>query len=117
MDIHNRIRQLRQERQWSQAELAEKVGIRQKQISAYETGVNNPSTEILIKLAEAFDVSLDYLAFESRGENTKIAVKDRELLKAFETIDDYTEEERKTAKEILNLVIMKHKFQELASSH
>ena len=117
MDIHQRIKRLRQEKNWTQAELAQKLGIRQKQISAYECGTTKPSTEVLIKLAEAFDVSLDYLAFEVQGKNTKIQVKDRELLRSFEMIDSYSEEERKVAKEILDLVIMKHRFQKLASSH
>ncbi|MCK5069558.1 MAG: helix-turn-helix transcriptional regulator [Desulfocapsa sp.] len=53
MTIADRIKQLRQERQWTQAELAEKIGIKQKQISAYERGVNSPSTDFLIKIAGA----------------------------------------------------------------
>ncbi len=117
MDIYQRIKRLRQEKNWTQAELAEHLGIRQKQISAYERRTTTPSTEVLIKLAEVFDVSLDYLAFNIEGENTKVEVKDRDLLKVLETIDDYPEEERKMAKEILDLVVMKHNFQELARSH
>ena len=57
MTISERIRLLRQERKWTQAELAERLGIHQKQVSAYERGVNLPSTDILIKLAEVFDVA------------------------------------------------------------
>ena len=57
------------------------------------------------------------MAFEVQWKNTKIQVKDRELLRSFEMIDNYSEEKRKVAKEILDLVIMKHRFQKLASSH
>jgi transcriptional regulator with XRE-family HTH domain len=114
MDIHQQIKRLRTERNWTQAQLAEKLGIRQKQISAYERSVTKPSTEILIRLADVLDVSLDYLAFEAEGQSARVAVKDRELLRCFEAIDAYTEEERRVAKDVLNLVIMKHKFQELA---
>jgi len=103
---------LRQERNWTQGELAKKLGIRQKQISAYETGANHPSTDILIRLAEVFDVSLDYLAFDLQGQSSKVHIKDRELLRYVEEIDDYTEEERRVIKEILNLVIVKHKLRE-----
>ncbi|MEW6585883.1 MAG: helix-turn-helix transcriptional regulator [Nitrospirota bacterium] len=117
MVLHSRIKQLRLERNWKQAELAEKLGIRQKQISSYERGTTNPSTEVLIKLAEVFNVSLDYLAFEGNGQRAKIEVKDKEFLQYFETIDNYEEQERKLAKEFLNLLVMKHKFQELVHSH
>lgn len=116
MNISSRIKQLRTEKKWTQAELAERLGIRQKQISAYERGTNVPSTEVLIKLAETFDVSLDYLAFEVQGQSTKIAVKDRDLLRYFEAIDYYSEDERRLVKDMLNLVVMKHKFQNLALS-
>lgn len=116
MTISERIRQLRQEQRWTQAELAERLGIHQKQISAYERGVNLPSTDILIKLAEAFDVTLDYLAFESQGRPAKLNVQDRELLRRFEMVDTLSDKEKELAKEILDLVILKHRFQELAGS-
>ena len=38
------------------------------QISAYERGHNIPSTEVLMKIADIFDVSLDYLASEALGK-------------------------------------------------
>jgi transcriptional regulator with XRE-family HTH domain len=116
MTIADRIKQLRQERQWTQAELAEKIGIKQKQISAYERGVNSPSTDFLIKIADAFDVTLDFLAFAVKGQTAKLNIQDRELLKRFEMVDSLTEEEKGLAKEILDLVILKHKFQELATT-
>ena len=55
MTITERIRLLRQEHKWTRAELAGRLGIHQKQVSAYERGVNLPSTDILIKLAEVFE--------------------------------------------------------------
>ena len=42
MAIKDRKRQLRQERNWSQTQLAQKMGIHQKQVSAYERGRNTP---------------------------------------------------------------------------
>ncbi|PLX47443.1 MAG: transcriptional regulator [Desulfobulbaceae bacterium] len=114
MTISERIRQLRQEQHWTQAELAERLGIHQKQVSAYERGVNLPSTDILIRLAEAFDVTLDYLAFEPQGRPAKLNVQDRELLRRFEMVDTLCKKEKELAKEILDLVILKYCFQELA---
>lgn len=116
MVIGERVKKLRQEHQWTQAELAERLGIKQKQISAYERGINLPSTDVLIKLAETFDVTLDYLAFETKGQPAKLNIQDRELLRKFEMVDSLTEKEKGLAKEILDLVILKHKFQELATT-
>jgi transcriptional regulator with XRE-family HTH domain len=59
------------------------MGIHQKQISAYERGVNLPSIDILVKLAESFDVTLDYLAFEAKGRQGKLNIQDWELFRWF----------------------------------
>jgi transcriptional regulator with XRE-family HTH domain len=116
MAISDRVRQLRQEKRWTQAELGEKVGVHQKQVSAYERGANVPSTEVLIKLAEVFNVSLDYLAFEAKGQTAKINIQDRDLLRRFEALDSLSEPDKTLAKEILDLVILKNRFKELVGT-
>jgi transcriptional regulator with XRE-family HTH domain len=116
MPIADRIRQLRQERRWSQAELGERLAVHQKQVSAYERGVNLPSTEVLIKMAEVFNVTLDYLAFESKGQAASINIQDRELLRRFEALDHLSEAEKALAKDILDLVILKNRFRSLAQA-
>jgi transcriptional regulator with XRE-family HTH domain len=116
MTIAERIKRLRQESNMTQADLGKKLGVHQKQVSAYERGVNVPSTDILIKLAEVFDVTLDYLAFEAKGQPAKLNIQDRELLRRFEALDRLPENEKSLAKEMLDLIILKHRFQELAGS-
>ena len=108
-----RIKRLRQEKDWTQVELAQKVGVHQKQISAYERGVNVPSTDALIKLAEVFGVTLDYLAFEAKGQPGSLNLQDRELLRRFEAVDRLPAEEKTLALQMLDLVILKNRFQEL----
>ena len=57
----NRIRDLREDRDLRQIDVAEAVGIDQRSLSNYETGKNNPDSETIIKLASFFGVSCDYL--------------------------------------------------------
>ncbi len=60
--IGERIRALRSERGWSQDELATKISAAgAHQISRYENGKIIPATETVVRLAEVFDVSIDYL--------------------------------------------------------
>lgn len=109
-----RIRLLRQERGWTQAELGKKIHIVQKQVSSYERGVNVPSADVLVKIAEAFGVTLDYLAGEGAGQRN-VNIQDRELLRRFEVVAELPEQYRTFAKEMLDLLILKHRFQQLAS--
>ncbi|NEP84556.1 MAG: helix-turn-helix transcriptional regulator [Okeania sp. SIO3B3] len=113
MDIAKRIKQLRQEKGWTQAQLGEKLGIHQMHVSSCERGVYKPSAELLIKLAKTFDVSLDYLVYkEDNILNNKIDIRDRELLKQFEKIDKLSEKDRNLIKQILEMAIVKNEVLE-----
>ncbi len=57
----NRIRDLREDKGMRQSDLAKAVGIDQRTISNYEIGKTNPDSDALIKLADFFGVSIDYL--------------------------------------------------------
>lgn len=61
----NRLRQLRKAHRISQAGLAKVIGITQQAISYYESGKDIPTLDVLIRLADFFDVSLDYLVGRS----------------------------------------------------
>ena len=56
-----RLRDLREDRDLRQIDVANSTGIDQKTLSNYETGKTNPDSEALIKLSRFFGVSVDYL--------------------------------------------------------
>ncbi len=57
----NRIRDLREDRDLRQVDVANATGIDQKTLSNYETGKTNPDSVAVIRLAEFFQVTTDYL--------------------------------------------------------
>lgn len=59
--VFQRIRELREDHDWKQGYVAEKLGITQTNYSKYELGKVNIPVEMLMKLADLYDVSLDYL--------------------------------------------------------
>ncbi|WP_117161258.1 helix-turn-helix domain-containing protein [Paraliobacillus sp. X-1268] len=61
MDFHERLRACREKRGLKQNEAAAKVGIKNNTLSSYENGTRQPDYEILSKLSELYDISLDYL--------------------------------------------------------
>lgn len=65
--ICNRIKILRAERNWTQADLAEKVGISRQAVISIEKYKYTPSLELAFKIAEAFGVPLDQV-FEHKGD-------------------------------------------------
>lgn len=63
--VGERIKNLRTEESLSQVSLAKKISSNQKQISKWECGLIEPSIDMLKKLADYFDVSVDYLVGRS----------------------------------------------------
>ncbi len=60
-EYRNRIRDLREDRDLRQVDVANATGIDQKTLSNYETGKTNPDSYAIIRLAEFFQVTTDYL--------------------------------------------------------
>lgn len=61
VDFGNTLKTLRLKEKYTQAQLAQKLGLTKSVISAYETGLRLPSYDILINIAKIFNVSTDYL--------------------------------------------------------
>lgn len=57
----NRIAELRKEKKISQISLGMKLNVSQKMISAYENGKNEPSIDLLMRMADIFHASIDYI--------------------------------------------------------
>ena len=62
--MYPRIRDLREDRDLNQTQVASMLGMSQTGYSKYETGENDIPTTILIKLARFYDTSIDYLLGE-----------------------------------------------------
>jgi putative transcriptional regulator len=59
--LKNRLRELRDARGWTQAELAARVGVSRKTINTIENGVFVPSTPTALKIAEALGLTVEQL--------------------------------------------------------
>lgn len=59
--MRNRLRDLREDRDFSQRQIADILNMSQTGYSKYETGENDIPTDILLKLADFYEVSVDYL--------------------------------------------------------
>jgi putative transcriptional regulator len=57
--MKNRIRVLRAERHWSQAELAERVRVSRNSINSVENGKFDPSLPLAFRIADAFGLTIE----------------------------------------------------------
>ncbi|HEV2817293.1 MAG TPA: helix-turn-helix transcriptional regulator [Allosphingosinicella sp.] len=64
--MRNRLRVLRAERGWSQAELGGRLGVSRQAVNAIETGKHDPSLPLAFKLARLFGMGIEEI-FEDEG--------------------------------------------------
>ena len=57
--MKNRLKVLRAERNWSQAELAERLDVSRQSVNAIETGKFDPSLPLAFKIARLFDLQIE----------------------------------------------------------
>ncbi|HMT41413.1 MAG TPA: helix-turn-helix transcriptional regulator [Sphingorhabdus sp.] len=57
--MKNRLRVLRAERQWSQAELGERLDVSRQAVNAIETGKYDPSLPLAFKIARLFEMRIE----------------------------------------------------------
>ena len=78
VELGNRLRQLRKDRNLTQQQLAELIGVKNSVISFYEVGDRIPSPEVLRKLALALHVTADYLLGIERGASLDVTGLDEQ---------------------------------------
>jgi transcriptional regulator with XRE-family HTH domain len=98
--IGARLRDLREERGWTQRELDTRLGILQSKLSKYESGTHQPSLRTLVRMANLFGVSTDYLL---TGSGTPAPpLRDDRLLDRFRRLGAGGEEMRAIVLSILD---------------
>ena len=80
------IADLRKAKGWSQTELADKSEVSREIIGKYERGEAVPSVDFAKRIADAFEVSLDYLVGE--GVHSKVDKKNVKRLQEIESLKD-----------------------------
>ena len=104
LNIGSKIIELRKAKSWSQEDLSKEVGSSRVMIGKYERNDNTPSIEVLLKMAKAFDVTVDYIIGEGQLSNY-----DKDVLKRIEDIEELDSETRSKLFFLIDNVIQNFK--------
>jgi transcriptional regulator with XRE-family HTH domain len=89
MDLGNNIVQLRKQKNMSRDDLGKEVGTSGAIIGRYERNEMSPSVELAKKIADALEVSLDYLVGSSA-----FTVKDKKMMHRLELLEKLEDDDR-----------------------
>lgn len=79
----NRLKDLREDRDWTQADVAKMIGVHFTTISKWELGTNALTDENINRFCELFDVTADYLLGRSSSPRPSVTNADAALLRAY----------------------------------
>jgi len=95
------LKKIRTIKNISQGELAQKVNMHATHISRYERNVTTPSIDILKKLAEALEITIDELVYGDINNKLESSIQDNELINLFKRIQTLDEKQIETVKDFL----------------
>jgi putative transcriptional regulator len=73
--VKNIIKALRAERGWSQAALADQLGVSRQSVNAIETGKYDPSLPLAFSIARLFEKSIEEIFEDETASNTELAAE------------------------------------------
>jgi len=114
--LHERLKQLRKEKKLSQQELAKLSNVHYTNIGRYERGDAKPSIEVLSRIANALEVSPDYLLNGTLEEKAADTISDSELLVQFKRVEQLPDDKKRLVKEFLDAFLFKDGIQQQFAS-
>lgn len=113
MVLGERVKQLRKEAGWSQGDLGGRIGTDSQRVSRYENGRITPSVDALVRIAEALDVSIDYLLVED-APRRPLHVADAALAARLADLAELAEDDRASLLHMLDALVTKNRLKALA---
>jgi transcriptional regulator with XRE-family HTH domain len=108
-----RLHDLRHQKNLSQTDLAQQVGLHYTHLGRYERGEARPTADALKRLADALGVTGDYLLEGATDDVARARFEDRELLLQFQRVEKLPREDKELVKKILDAFLVKKQLEDL----
>lgn len=106
-----RVAAARRARSMTQGELADKTGIHISHVQRMEAGTTQPTLDVLKRMAEALQTSIDELVFDRASEIASGRLSDAELIEQLAAIETFPDRDKQAIKTILNAMIVKQRVE------
>jgi transcriptional regulator with XRE-family HTH domain len=103
--LSDRLQKLRKQLELSQQDLADKIKISKSMLSRYENHDVQPPADVLNKLANALNTSVDFLLNGNKDEKAKASLKNSELLQTFKEVDALPEKDQALLMHFINVYL------------
>lgn len=110
------LKSYRAKKGFSQEGLAKAIGVHATHLSRYERGLSMPSIEVVQKISDILQVSIDQLVHGSSQYQIDHAFKDRELLELFKRVQMFNDKQKEIVKDLIDAYVLKTDLQNKLAS-
>ena len=111
-----RLTAAREAKNLTKQKLGEVVGIHHSQIGRYEKGEASPAAEVLKKMANALNVSTDYLMNGTTADLAAENINDKTLINQFNRIAELTEENKTVVSKLIDAFLFQQEMRQKLSN-
>lgn len=115
VSVGQQIQELRKKHGLSQTALAEKIGVSITQLQRYENKGVQPPADMLKKIADTFNTSIDFLVYGNTEQKAEASIKDNELLAQFKAVEELDTKDKSTIKDIIDAFIKRSRLKNIAA--
>ena len=115
MSLGEKLEDLRKEKGWSQDELAYNAQIDGRQVSRYENDRVMPSIEVIVKIAKAYNVSIDFLLIDDAPRRPLEQPHLSKLAQRVITLENLSEDDEKSLLHLIDAIAAKNKLKAIAA--
>lgn len=115
ISIGKQIQELRRQSGLNQSQLADKIDVSLTQLQRYENKGVQPPADVLKKLADTFNTSIDFLVYGNTEQKAQQCIKDSELLAQFKAVEELDNKDKSTIKDIIDAFIKRSKLKNIAA--
>jgi transcriptional regulator with XRE-family HTH domain len=108
-----KLRQLREEKDLTQDEVAKAVGVYKNHVSNWENGKSKPSLDSVIAISRLFAVSIDYLIFGNVPREGVEAINDLDLYEYFRKTEPLPKEKKDAVKMLIDGIVLREKLKDI----
>jgi transcriptional regulator with XRE-family HTH domain len=112
-----RLRELRQQRDLTQQELAKRANIHYTHIGRYESSKSMPAADTLRRIAEALGTTVDYLMDGATQDSAKARLNSRALLDRFQEVEKLPDDQQIVILQLMDAFLAMHQLKAYASKH
>ena len=91
------------------------LGVSLTQLQRYENKGVQPPADILKKLADTFNTSIDFIVYGNSEQKAQQSIKDNELLSQFKAVEQLDSKDKSTIKDIIDAFIKRSKLNQIAA--